>query len=103
MDHVGDVKIKAPSIGSIHVVSKSNEVFPNDLSGMTPNRDINFLIDLETGTRPILELKTRIRELFDKGFIRPSASLWCSPILFVNKKYGSIKICIDYLETSLEP
>lgn len=48
--HVRDAAIEAPSIGSIHIVSKFNEVFPNDLSSMSPDRDIDFYIDLETGT-----------------------------------------------------
>ncbi|WMV47134.1 hypothetical protein MTR67_040519 [Solanum verrucosum] len=83
-----DVEIEAPSIGSICVVSEFSEVFPNDLSSMPPDRDIDFCIDLEPGTRSISiplyrmalaelrELKAQIQELIDKGFIRPSASPW---------------------------
>ncbi|WMV25129.1 hypothetical protein MTR67_018514, partial [Solanum verrucosum] len=77
-----------------------NELFPNDLPGMPLGRDINFCIDIEPGTRPISirpyrmaptelrELKAQIQELLDKGFFRPSASLWVAPILFVNKNDG---------------
>ncbi|KAH0745921.1 hypothetical protein KY285_007578 [Solanum tuberosum] len=84
--HVRDVEIEAPSIGSIPVISEFSEVFPNDLPAMPPDRDIDFCIDLELGTRPISirpyrmapaelrELKAQIQELLDKGFIRPSAS-----------------------------
>ena len=70
--------------------------------------DIDFCIDLEPGTRPISippyrmspselrELKAQLQELLSKGFIRPSASPWGAPILFVKKKDGSFRMCIDY-------
>ncbi|KAH0702090.1 hypothetical protein KY285_016368 [Solanum tuberosum] len=105
--HVRDVEIEALSIGSIPVVSEFSEVFPSDLPGMPPDRDIDFCIDLEPGTLPISilpyrmapaelrELKAQIQELLDKGFIRPSASPWGAPVLFVKKKYGSMQMCID--------
>ncbi|WMV49561.1 hypothetical protein MTR67_042946 [Solanum verrucosum] len=84
------------------------EVFTNDLPGMPPDRDIDFCIDLEPGTRPISippyrmapielrELKAQIQELLDKGFIHPSASPWSSQVLFDKKNDGSIRMCIDY-------
>ena len=90
------------------MVSEFREVFPNDLPGMPPDRDIDFCIDLELGTRPISiplyrmapaelrELKAQIQDLLDKGFIRPSASPWGAPVLFVKKKDGSMRMCIDY-------
>ena len=83
-------------------------MFPADLPGMPPDRDIDFCIDLEPGTRPISilpyrmapaelrELKAQLQELFGKGFIRPSASPWGAPVLFVKKKDGSFRMCIDY-------
>ncbi len=101
--HIRDVEVEAPSIESIPVVSEFREVFPNDLPGMPLDRDIDFCIDLEPGTRPISippyrmapaelrELKAQIQELLDKGFIRPSASPWGAPVLFVKKKEGSLK------------
>ena len=73
------------------------DVFPPDLSGMSPDRDIDFCIDLEPGTRPISippyiiaptelrELKAQLQQLLSKGFIRPSASPWGAPVLFVKK------------------
>ncbi|KAH0665419.1 hypothetical protein KY285_026625 [Solanum tuberosum] len=106
--HIRDVEVEFPSIVSIPVVSEFREVFPSDLLGMPPDRDIDFCIDLEPGTRPISippyrmaptklrELKVQIQELLDKGFIRPSASPWGAPVLFVKKKDGSIRMCIDY-------
>ncbi|WMV09828.1 hypothetical protein MTR67_003213 [Solanum verrucosum] len=68
--------------------SQFREVFPNDLPGIPPDRDIDFCIDLEPGTRPISippyrmapaelrEIKAQIQELLDKGFIRPSSSVF---------------------------
>ena len=76
--------------------------------GMPPDRDIDFCIDLEPDTRPISippyrmapaelrELKAQLQELLSKGFIRPSASPWGAPVLFVKKKDGSFRMCIDY-------
>jgi hypothetical protein len=75
---------------------------------MPPDRDIEFVIDLVPGTGPIAkrpyrmtadelaELKKQLQELMDKGFIRPSASPWGSPVLFVKKKDGSMRMCVDY-------
>ncbi|WMV34581.1 hypothetical protein MTR67_027966 [Solanum verrucosum] len=93
--------VESPSIESIHVVSKFREVFPTDLHGMLPDRDIDFCIDLEMDTCPISipsyrialvelrVLKAQIQELLDKSFIRPSASQWSAPVLFVKKKDDS--------------
>ncbi|WMV54363.1 hypothetical protein MTR67_047748 [Solanum verrucosum] len=106
--HIRDVEIEATSIGSIPVVSEFIEVFPNDLSGMPLDRDIDFCIDLDPGTRPISippyrmapvelrEPKAQIQELLEKGFIHPSTSPWGAPVLFVKKNDGSMRMCIDY-------
>ncbi|KAH0759738.1 hypothetical protein KY290_023231 [Solanum tuberosum] len=106
--HIWDVEVESPSVESIHVVSKFREVFPTDFFGMPPDRDIDFCINLESGTRPIFippyrmapaelrELKAQIQELLDKGFIHPSASPWRAPVFFVKKKNGSTRMCIDY-------
>jgi hypothetical protein len=83
-------------------------VFPDDLLGIPPDRDIEFVIELQPGTAPIskraycmppkelVELKTQLQELLDKGFIRPSSSPWGCPALFVKKKDGSLRLCVDY-------
>jgi hypothetical protein len=93
---------------SISVVEEFMYVFPEELPGMTPEREVEFYIDLIPGTAPIAkrpyrmaptelaELKLQIAELQQKGYIRPSSSPWGAPVLFVTKKDGSMRMCIDY-------
>ena len=92
----------------IPVVCDYPDVFPDDLPGLPPDRDIEFLIELQPGTAPIskrayrmppkelAELKTQLQELLDKGYIRPSSSPWGCPALFVKKKDGCLRLCVDY-------
>jgi hypothetical protein len=99
---------KAIALEDIRVVQDYPDVFPEELSGMPPDCDIEFLIELLPGTPPIskrpyrmpvnelVELKKQIAELQTKGFIRPSSSPWGAPILFVEKKDGTQWICVDY-------
>ena len=108
LGHLRDDTSKVPSIESVLIVCEFLDVFPADLPGMPPDRDIDFCIDLEPGTHPISippnriapaelrELKAQLQELLVKGFIRPSASPWGAPVLFVKKKDGSFRMCIDY-------
>ena len=84
------------------------DVFPDDLPGMPPDRDIEFIIELLPGTAPIAkrpcrmgvneleELKKQIKELQEKGFIHPSSSPWGAPVIFVDKKDGTQRMCVDY-------
>ncbi|GJZ05913.1 putative reverse transcriptase domain-containing protein [Tanacetum coccineum] len=86
------------------------EVFPEDLPGLPPTRQVEFQIDLVPGAAPVArapyrlapselqELSTQLQELSSKGFIRPSSSPWGAPVLFVKKKDGSFWMCIDYRE-----
>jgi hypothetical protein len=90
------------------VVREFADVFPDELSGMPPDRDVEFVIELQPSTTPIskrpyrmppmelAELKTQLQELLDKGYIRPSSSPWGCPALFVKKKDGSLRLCVDY-------
>ena len=94
----------------MHVVCKFPDVFPEELPGLPPDREIEFEIELLPGTTPISkapyrmapaelkELKQWWQELLDKKFIRPSYSPWGASILFVKKKDGSMRMCIDYCE-----
>jgi hypothetical protein len=93
----------------IPIVCEYPDVFPDDLPGMPADRDIEFIIELQPGTAPIskrpyrlppnelAELKIQLQDLLDKGYIRPSASPWGCPALFVKKKDNSLRLCIDYL------
>jgi hypothetical protein len=92
----------------IPVVCEYLDVFPDELPGMPPDRDIEFAIELQPGTAPIskrpyrmppaklAELKKQLQELLDKGFIHPSTSPWGCPALFVKKKDESLRLCVDY-------
>ncbi|GJW16951.1 putative reverse transcriptase domain-containing protein, partial [Tanacetum coccineum] len=87
-----------------------HEVFPEDLPGVPPTRQVEFQINLVPGAAPVArvpyrltpsemkELSDQLQELSNKGFIRPSSSPWGAPVLFVKKKNGSFQICIDYKE-----
>jgi hypothetical protein len=84
------------------------DVFPDELPGLPPDRDVEFVIELQPGTAPIskrsyrmppkelAELKKQLQELLDKGYIRPSSSPWGCPALFVKKKEGRQRLCVDY-------
>ncbi|GJY59376.1 putative reverse transcriptase domain-containing protein [Tanacetum coccineum] len=99
-----------PKLNDISVVREFEDVFPEDLSGLPPQRQVEFRIDLVPGATPIAkspyrlapsemqELSGQLQELQDKGFIRPSHSPWGAPVLFVKKKDGSLRMCIDYRE-----
>ena len=98
------------TIDDVPIVRDYPDVFPEDLPGIPPERQVEFRIDLVPGAAPIAkapyrlappemqELSTQLQELLDKGFIRPSSSPWGAPILFVRKKDGSHRMCIDYRE-----
>ena len=91
-------------------MEKFIEVFFEELSGLLPERKISFEIEFLSETGPISnvpyrmaptelkELQTQLQELLDKGFIHPSFSPWGASVLFVKKKDGSFRMCIDYRE-----
>ncbi|XP_028079582.1 uncharacterized protein LOC114281327 [Camellia sinensis] len=97
-----------PNVETIPVVCKFPDVFPNELPGDLIDRGIEFTIMILLGTQPISktpyrmstselkELKVQLQEPLDKKFIRPSTLPWGASVLFVKKKDGTLRLCIDY-------
>ncbi|GJV68114.1 putative reverse transcriptase domain-containing protein [Tanacetum coccineum] len=110
---LAQVTEKEPSkkqLQDVPVIRNFPEVFPDDLPGLPPSRQVEFRIELVPGAAPVArapyrlapselkELSDQLKELLEKGFIRPSSSPWGAPVLFVKKKDGSFRMCIDYRE-----
>ena len=84
------------------------DVFPDELPGLPPHRDVGFGIELHPSISPISmtphmmapvelqELRVQLKELLDKRFIRPSTSPWGTPVLFAKKRGKTLRLCIDY-------
>nr|GEY35025.1 putative reverse transcriptase domain-containing protein [Tanacetum cinerariifolium] len=101
---------KEKRVEDVPVIRDFPEVFPKDLPGLPPPRQVEFRIDLIPGATPVAhapyrlapskleELSEQLKELSEKGFIQPSSSPWGAPVLFVKKKDGSFRMCIDYRE-----
>ncbi|KAD2805506.1 hypothetical protein E3N88_38883 [Mikania micrantha] len=108
--HVVEKKTEKQTVEYVPIIRDYPEVFPEDFPGLPPFRQVEFRIDLNPGANPVTkspyrlapsdmqELSTQLQELLDKGFIRPSFSPWGAPVLFVKKKDGSFRMCIDYRE-----
>jgi hypothetical protein len=98
----------AQNLEDIPIACEFPDVFLEDLPGMPPDRDIEFVIERQPGMAPIsrrpykmtpkelAELKVQLNELLDKGYIRLSSSSWGCPALFVKKKDQSLSLCVDY-------
>ncbi|GKE90847.1 putative reverse transcriptase domain-containing protein, partial [Tanacetum coccineum] len=98
-------KLKKKRLEDVPIVKEFLEVFPEDLPGLPSTRQVEFQIDLVPGVAPVArapyrltpsemkELSEQLKELSDKGFIRPSSSPWGAPVLFVKKKDGSFRMC----------
>jgi hypothetical protein len=98
----------AQNLADIPVACEFPNVFPEDLPGLPPDRDVEFVIKLQPGTTPIsrrpykmtpkelAELRVQLNELLDKGYIRLSSSPWGCPALFMKKKDQSLRLCVDY-------
>jgi hypothetical protein len=101
-------QLDAASTTDVRTVSEFLDVFPEELPSMPPDREIEFVIELVPGTAPVfkrpyrmaanqlVELKEQLQELLDTGYIRPSASPWGAPVIFVPKKDGTQRMCVDY-------
>ena len=97
-----------PDLNLPRVVCEYEDVFPDKLPGLPPQRVVDFGIELHPGTLPISktphrivpvelqELRVQLQELLDKSFIRPSTSPWGAPVLFAKKKDKTLRLCIDY-------
>ncbi|GJV01806.1 putative reverse transcriptase domain-containing protein [Tanacetum coccineum] len=103
-------KSEKKRLEDVPIVQDFPKVFPEDLLGLPLTRQVEFQIELIPGAAPVArapyrlapsemkELSAQLKEQSDKGFIRPSSSPWGAPVLFVKKKDGSYRMCIDYRE-----
>jgi hypothetical protein len=101
-------QLDASQGSEVAVVNEFPDVLPEELPGMPPDRDIEFVIELKPGTTPIYktpfrmttpelaELKEHIKGLLEKGFLYPSSSPCGAPVIFVPKKDGTQRLCVDY-------
>ncbi|GKB99717.1 putative reverse transcriptase domain-containing protein [Tanacetum coccineum] len=90
-EHLSCMKNDEKKLEDFPIVRNFPEVFPDDLSGLPPEREVEFRIDLIPRAMPLKELQ-------DKGYIRPSHSPWGAPVFLVKKKDGALRMCIDYQE-----
>nr|GFA83748.1 putative reverse transcriptase domain-containing protein [Tanacetum cinerariifolium] len=110
---IAQVMEKEPAkkqLQDVPVICNFPKVFPDDLPGLPPPRQVEFRIELIPGAAPVArvayrlapfelkELSNQLKELSEKGFIHPSSSPWGAPVLFVKKKDESFCMCIDYRE-----
>jgi hypothetical protein len=108
-NHANVNQLDASEGSKVPVVNEFPDVFPEEFPGMLPDRDIEFVIELKPGTTPIYktpyrmatselaELKEHIKELLQKGFIHPSSSPWGAPVIFVPKKDGTQRLCMEII------
>ena len=103
-----DSKRGQVNLKNIPVIKEFPDMSLEELPGLPPEREVDLSIEIVEGTTPISrapyrmiptelkELNTKLQELLDKGFVRPSVSPWGAPVLFVKKKDGTLRMCIDY-------
>ena len=108
LTYVIDTKNEEPSLSDIPTVCDYPDVFPKEFLGLPPHTEIEFAIDVVSGATPasitpyrmapveLKELKLQLQELLEKGFIHSSVSPWGAPVLFVKKKDGTLRLCVDY-------
>jgi hypothetical protein len=102
------VENNKPILEDHPILREYKDVFPEEVPGLPPRRDIEFSMELVLGavsiyrtpyrmsTLELVELKLQLKKMMDKGYIRPSVSPWGEPTLFVNKNDGTLRLCIDY-------
>ncbi|GJT96442.1 hypothetical protein Tco_1091960 [Tanacetum coccineum] len=103
--HVMEKKSRETRLEDMPIIHDFPEVFPEELPGLSPPRQVEFLIDLVPGAAHVArapyrlassemrELSIQLKELLEKGFIYPSSSQWGTPVLFVKKKDGPFRMC----------
>lgn len=113
--HVVNEKKKVKDLKSIPEVCNFPDVFPEDLPRVPPMRQVEFRIILIPGATPIVkspyrlapaeiqELSCQLNKLLSKGFIRPSFPPWGAPVMFVKKKDGLFRMCINYRKLKSSP
>jgi hypothetical protein len=101
-----------PSPDDHPILREYQDVFPKEVPSLPPKRDIEFSIEIAPGAVPVsrtpyrmstpelVELKLQLKEMMDKGYIQPIVSPWGAPVLFVKKKDGTLRLCIDYRQLS---
>ena len=108
--HITETNVKEtkPNLEDLPFLNDFKDVFPKEIPGIPLRRDIDFTIELMLGAVPaskapyrmntpeLVELKLQIQEFIDKEYIRPSVSPWGAPVLFVKKKDGTLRLCVDY-------
>ncbi|KAE8667313.1 Kinesin-3 [Hibiscus syriacus] len=106
--YILDTRSSQSDIEGIRIVKEFSDVFPEELPGLPLDREVEFEIEIYYGSTPVSmapyrmapkelkELTVQLQELLDRGFIRPSVSPWGAPVLFVKKKDGTLRLCIDY-------
>ena len=97
-----------PDLDLPRVVFEYVDVFPDELPGLSPQRDVDFGIELHPGTPTISmtphrmapvelqELRVQLQGLLDKGFMKPNTSPWGALVLFAKKKGKTLRLCVDY-------
>jgi hypothetical protein len=105
---LNSVENEKPSLEDHPILREYKYVFPEEVSGLPPRRNIDFSIELVPGavsmsrtpyrmsTPKLFELKMQLKEMWDKGYIQPSVSPWGAPAFFVKKKDATLRLCIDY-------
>ena len=108
LEQVRNTRVAGLRLEDVPIVNEFPDVFPKELPGLPPDRELEFTIHLLPCTARVSippyriaptelkKLKVQLQDLVDKGFVRPSVSPWGAPVLFVNKKDGSLRLCIDY-------
>ena len=93
---------------TIPIVREFPDVFPEELPDIPLEGEVDLSIEIVPRIAPVSrapyrmapaelkELKVQLQNLLDKGFVRPSVSPWGAPVLFVKKKDGTLRMCIDY-------